>query len=345
MSSFLFSILASNFRRLSSPLKLSYAVTYRCNLRCAMCKIWEKNSRNELTVDDVRAFFHRPHGTHWVGLTGGEPFLRDDLPLLVDAILTSPSRISALHFATNGTLTERIVRLATDTTAQHRDLKLVFTVSIDGPPELHDKIRGRQNVWEDALHTYRLLKKIRNVKPQFGFTISHNNIARFKDTFLALKDAYPPLTFDDMTVNIFQRSSFYYDNQSMPPLAPGAVISEIRDILAMDKDRLSLNNFLRRRYLALYLVYLRTGKTPLKCQSFANTCFLDPYGNVLPCAVYNRKLTNIRESKLSINELWQLQETRQIHTDCAQGRCPSCWSPCDAYSAIGGSLIPAMIKR
>ena len=119
---------------------------------------------------------------------------------------------------------------------------------------------------------------------------------------------------------------------------------EIQKILAMDKDRLSLNNFLRRKYLKLYLQFLKTRKSPVKCQSFASTCFLDPYGNLFPCAVYNRKLLNIKETVLSLNEIWQLKEALRIHNECARNKCPSCWSPCDAYSAMGGSIIPTVFK-
>lgn len=346
MPHFINAIIASNFRRLNSPLKLSYAVTYRCNLKCAMCNIWNKApSAPELTPDDVGRFFHKPHNIYWIGLTGGEPFIREDLPAIVDAILSQQSSIAALHFATNGTLTERVEKLTRHIVTKYPKLKLVFTVSIDGPKDLHNTIRGRNNVWQDALKTYKILKSITNVKPQFGFTISHNNIGRFEETYRDLKDSYPALRFDDITVNIFQRSTFYYENQDMPPLDQDKLHTEINRILTLDREGLTMNNFLRRTYLKLYPAYARTGKSPVKCQSFANTCFIDPYGNLLPCAVYNRKLLNIKNTEHSLNSIWQLKAAKEIHAECAQNKCPSCWSPCDAYSAIGGSLLRSLASR
>ncbi len=345
MLKFIGSVAASNFKRLDSPFKVSCAVTYRCNLRCKMCNIWDKKDHpHELKAEDIGRLFQRPHNTHWLGITGGEPFLRTDLIDIVDAALTPSKTLNALHFATNGSFTERVENLVHTLKKRHKRLKLVFTLSIDGPEALHNNIRGIDGTWGRALATFKMLKKIPNVKPQFGFTLSHNNLDKFESTFLALGDIYPGLTFDDMNVNVFQRSSFYYENQAMPELDPVLLAQEIRKILAMDKDRLSLNNFLRRKYLALYLEFLKTRKSPLTCQSFASTCFIDPYGNLFPCAVYNRKLLNIRETDLSLKAIWKLKETIKIRHECAANKCPSCWSPCDAYSAIGGSIIQTVFK-
>ena len=332
--------------RLSSPFKLSYAVTYRCNLKCKMCNIWNKEHvQEELNPDDIGRLFSRPHKVYWLGITGGEPFLRGDLTELVDAALRPSPSLNALHFATNGTLTPRIEQLVHALRKKYKKLKIVFTLSVDGPPELHNRIRGAEDVWANMFRTFGMLKKIPGVKPQFGFTLSHENIDKFEDTFLAMRGAYPPLRFDDVTVNIFQRSSFYYENHGMAPLDNDEVARQIKKILAMDKDKLSLNNFLRRRYLQLYLKFLKTRKSPVRCQSLASTCFLDPYGNLFPCAVYNRKLLNIRETTLSLKEIWKLKDAKKIHKECTTNACPSCWSPCDAYSAIGGSIIQSMVKR
>jgi radical SAM protein with 4Fe4S-binding SPASM domain len=231
-----------------------------------------------------------------------------------------------------------------DVRKRHPTVKFVFNISIDGPSQLHNKIRGTDDVWAKALTSYKILKGMPFVKPQFGFTLSHGNIGQFENTFLALKDEYPPLRLDDITVNIFQRSSFYYDNQRMPALDPELLVKEIRKIIAMDKEGLSLNNLLRRKYLLFYLDYLKTKKSPLKCQAFSATCFLDPYGNLWPCAVYKRKLLNIRETDMGLKEIWKMNEAKQIAQECSSNKCPGCWSPCDANNAIAGSLLPALFK-
>jgi Fe-coproporphyrin III synthase len=338
-------VLAANFRRLSMPIKLSYAVTYRCNLKCSMCRIWDKElPASEIQPRDLDAFLKGSGGLYWFGITGGEPFLRDDVFEIAETALKNCPDLRAIHFATNGTMTHKIERFMQRLRAQNSRIQIVTTISIDGPPPLHDRIRGRAGVWNNALESFHLLKQFPNTKPQFGFTLSRDNLDQFENTIEALQNAYPALCFDDITVNIFQRSSFYYENQTMPPIKDEDLIRNINRIRKIDRGPLSMNTALRRLYLKHYLNYLKTKRPPLKCQSFSATAFLDPFGNLFPCAVYDRKLLNIQNTQKPLKDIWQLEDAATIHRECAKGQCPGCWSPCDAYSAIGGSLIPAIIK-
>lgn len=343
---FLKSILISNFSRLNFPLKVSYAVTYRCNLRCKMCNIWKKDSfHSELTTKEIYTFFKNANKFYWVGITGGEPFLRADLPEIMDIILGHCSRLSAVHFATNGQLTDKIVSLVKYIHKRNRKLQIVFTVSVDGPPLLHNEIRGKAGAWENAVNTFMLLKDMKSVKPQIGFTFSSHNLGRFEDTFISLREVYPAIRFDDININIFQKSSIYYENQDMQDFDHGKLLDEIKRILSMDKDSFSTNNFLRRKYLRLYPTYLRTKRYPLKCQALSSTCFLDPYGNLFPCLVYNKRLLNVKDIKKGLGLIWNEDYAKNLSFECSNNICPSCWSPCDAYSAIGGSLLESLFKR
>lgn len=340
---FLKSILISNFARLNFPLKVSYAVTYKCNLRCKMCNIWKKSpADNELTVKEIDNFFGRANKFYWVGITGGEPFLRPDLPEVMDAILTRCYRLSSVHFATNGQLTDRIISLVKYMHKKKSRLKILFTVSLDGPPWLHDEIRQKAGAWESAVNTFICLKGMPSVKAQIGFTFSSHNSGRFKEAFVSLKEAYPRLRFDDININIFQKSNFYYENQGMGDFEHSKLLDEVAGILNMDKDGFSVNNFLRRRYLSLYPKYARTKEYPIKCQALSSTCFLDPYGNLFPCPVYNKKLLNVKEMREGFESAWNGGAAKDLSRECANNQCPSCWSPCDAYSAIGGSLVKSL---
>lgn len=337
---FLKSVVISNFKRLSFPFKLSYAVTYRCNLRCSMCNIWKKNiTDGELSIKEVEDFFRKANRFSWVGITGGEAFLRPDLPEITDIVIKYCRSLDAIHFATNAQLKDNIIGVVERIRNKNKKIKIVFTISIDGPPNLHDKIRGKEGVWKKAVETFICLRKMRSVKAQIGFTLSSQNIGRFEDAFMALKDIYSPFRFDDITVNIFQKSGFYYENQNMLDLNPNKVRDEIVKIQKMDRDRFSINNFLRRRYLKLYIKYLDIKKCPLKCQALSSTCFLDPYGNLFPCAVYNKKLMNIRDMNEDLEAVWNSNYAKSLSHECSHNICPGCWSPCDAYSAIAGFLI------
>lgn len=295
-----------------------------------------------MTPEEIGRFFQKARRFSWVGITGGEPFLRDDIVDIVDAIVKHSPRLCTIHLATNGFLAERIREAAREITKRHKNLRLVFTVSIDGPSKLHNYIRGADNVWEKAVSTFCYLKGISNAKVQLGFTISQYNLGRFKETFEAIKDRYPRLRFDDINVNIFQKSGFCYDNQDMEDIDRRQLIGEINTILAMDNDNFSINNFLRRMYLMLYSLYSEHKKTPVKCKALSSTLFIAPDGGLFPCMVFNRRLINIKEMDRDFASFWNSSVVRRVSQECSRNICPLCWSPCDAYSSICGSLLKAV---
>lgn len=338
------SVAASNLVRLGHPLKVSLAVTYRCNLRCRMCNIWKRSGGDaELSVAGIDDFFRRADGFRWVGFTGGEPFLRDDLAQIADAAATRCRGLDAVHFNTNGQRREPVLAVLEGLRRRHPRLKTVLTVSVDGPPALHDEIRGRPGAWERAVATFVAVKGIPGVKAQVGYTISAHNLGRFGEALAALRGAWPALRFDDLNVNVFQTSGHYYGNQEMAAPDPAAIEREIAAVLALDRDGFSVNNFLRRRYLRLYRRFLATRRSPLRCQALSASCFVDPTGELYPCIVYRTALGNVGARADDFRTWWRSPAVRALHRDCAGGRCPGCWSPCDAFSAIGGSLLRAAL--
>ena len=210
---FLASVLKSNVTRLSHPFKISWAVTYGCNLRCGMCNIWKRpNDRTELTVDEAGDFFRKAGKFSWVGLTGGEPFLRRDIDAIADVVVRENRPLKAVHVNTNGQLPERVTSFAEGMRARHPRIKTVITVSLDGPPTVHDAIRGRPGAFDKAAETFKALKAVGGIKAQIGYTVVPANFGKFREALEALKEVYPDLRPDDVNVNVFQTSGVYYDN-------------------------------------------------------------------------------------------------------------------------------------
>ena len=110
------------------------SLNQRCNCRCAMCDIWQSRDREELLATDVarRLPEWRQLGVERAVLTGGEPLLaREVWPI---AALLHEAGIG-ITLLTTGLLLERdagpVARLVDD-----------VIVSLDGPPEVHDRIRN-----------------------------------------------------------------------------------------------------------------------------------------------------------------------------------------------------------
>ncbi len=112
-----------------SPVGASIKITNRCNLNCTHCG-WEKHPGDEISLSDWKNTTDRLYekGVSVVAVEGGEPTLRPDASEIVNYI-----RRKGLYciFITNGTR---------DFSGINPD---VFWISIDGPEEHHDRIRGK----------------------------------------------------------------------------------------------------------------------------------------------------------------------------------------------------------
>jgi molybdenum cofactor biosynthesis enzyme MoaA len=106
----------TGIRMQSNPRMISnFAVTYRCNNSCHICNIWKLESpeSEELTLGEIRSFLEENKdflkGIESVQITGGEPFLRMDLPEIASSMREYLPR-STLWIPTNGMDPEGIVR-------------------------------------------------------------------------------------------------------------------------------------------------------------------------------------------------------------------------------------------
>ncbi len=131
----------------NAPVYVQFYVTARCNLTCQQCNIIYANSDvRECTLDDVQRIadnFSRL-GVAIVLLTGGEPFVRQDLPEIIRAF---SSRGIHVRMQTNGLATEERIQAAI--AAGGRDI----SISLDSlwPGNQEDINGGFARSWHDAL--------------------------------------------------------------------------------------------------------------------------------------------------------------------------------------------------
>lgn len=114
------------------PLSVNWNITNRCNLRCQYCKTWSDNSE-ELTTNQIFSIIDalQKAGTQRTVFTGGEPLLRDDIGDIVDYAFQKG--ICSTIYSNGLLVSKKIDKL--------KNLK-AFRLSLDGPEEIHDFIRG-----------------------------------------------------------------------------------------------------------------------------------------------------------------------------------------------------------
>lgn len=333
--SLLKNIILANFKALSFPYKLTFAMTYKCNLRCRICNIWESPVGKELNVGEIEAIFSNLNNLGWLDLTGGEISLRNDMLEIVKAIIQSANKLLFFHISTNGQVTDKIVSM-TEKILEH-DLIPIVSISIDGPEEINDKLRGSDGASKRALETFRSLKKLSRGYYYLSCTISDYNIDYLED-FLAELKKISFFSFSDLHFNIFHRSRHYYKNQYVNGISR-LEFKNIKKYMFLNKKGNFIKKFFADRYAKGLKKYLNQNRYPVKCQALKSSCFIDPCGNVYPCAMYDRPIGNLRDNNYNLNNIWQGIGLTRVRNDIANKRCPGCWTPCEAYPAILGDLI------
>ena len=136
------------------PERIQFPVNDVCNAKCVMCNIWQKNKTYEISAQELAKILRDPlfSEVRGVGLNGGEPTLRRDLPELAETLIDSLPKLHSLSLITNGLhrkrAAENIRRLSE--TCRHRGIHLHVMVSLDGVGTLHDFVRGRNGNFINA---------------------------------------------------------------------------------------------------------------------------------------------------------------------------------------------------
>ncbi|MFC1863251.1 SynChlorMet cassette radical SAM/SPASM protein ScmE [Thermodesulfobacteriota bacterium] len=157
---------------LSAPMTIDIAITNRCNLRCTYCSHFSSpgDVDKELPGKDWMAFFKElnTYGVMAVSLQGGEPFIREDLYFIIDAIVSNRMRFNILS---NGTLITDKMAAFISSTGRCDSVQ----ISIDGSiPTTHDSFRGEGN-FSMAIQGLQFLKKF-NIPTDIRVTIHRQNV-------------------------------------------------------------------------------------------------------------------------------------------------------------------------
>ena len=333
--------LKSNFTRLDFPYKLTYATTYWCNYRCQTCNIWKMKPKDEMKLEEIRTFFKKAQHFLWVDLTGGEVSIRKDFVDICEAVVAGCPNLLLLHFPTNGYLTEQTVENVREISKIKAE-KLIITVSMDGDEVTNDRIRGVDGGWQRQMETFRQLRDIPGVQVVLGMTLSQSNVNHFPVAFQAVKNEFPALTYNDYHVNIIHESEHFFGNaeeglrKSVGKDDLSDAVEHYGKLRGLPKSPVSS---LERAYLKRVRNYLDTGKTPIRCQALSASCFVDPWGNVFPCTIYNKQIGSLRDSEYDLTWIWNSPEAEALQKEIWEYQCPQCWTPCEAYQSILGSMF------
>jgi MoaA/NifB/PqqE/SkfB family radical SAM enzyme len=138
-----------------------YEPTLLCNLHCSFCYVAdilnpEDWRQKELSLEELDRIFGEG-SVRSFNLTGGEPFVRKNLLEIFDLFRRKGMRCD--YITTNGTVITEDRGDALSELVASGFLKHI-SVSIDGPPEFHDEVRGQKGAFRKSAENILMLRRI-----------------------------------------------------------------------------------------------------------------------------------------------------------------------------------------
>lgn len=184
-----------------APGYLVFFVTPLCNCRCKMCfhtaVLDQASQREVLSLEEIERIARKWPGLHNLNLSGGEPFLREDLPELASLFY----RHSAARFitcTTNSSRPEQTEAMVRDLCERCPDAAIRIVQSLDGVGALHDSIRGREGLFEHVVELNGRLARLQSCHANLGVNVvtTLSSLNNKQDEEL-LDYVYDNLHFDD----------------------------------------------------------------------------------------------------------------------------------------------------
>jgi MoaA/NifB/PqqE/SkfB family radical SAM enzyme len=285
----------------AKPEALSMEVTRRCMGRCVMCNIWRTPATApELEAADWLRMLASPVLSELkeLDVTGGEPFLRNDIVELLLGIgrlkATRLKRLCSVAITTNGFLTDKILKDVTAVLAplEGAGVTLVFACGFDAVGAVHDRIRNYEGGWEKLDATIKRLAALRQKFPSLILgiktTVTSYNIDEL-DNVCNYADAHGLFTIISPYILTANR---YANLEGMERLALSA------DETAKLRRFYNTPRFRWNYYRDELLRFLDTGRMNKPCSAGFNYFFIRSTGEFFPCPIIDHLVGNVKETPL-----------------------------------------------
>lgn len=314
-----------------NPTNAIIAVTLNCNSHCVMCDIWKNKINNELLPVD---YLKLPSSLRDINITGGEPFLRNDLPEIIKNIKTACPK-SKIIINTNGFLPQTIKSQIKKIILI--DPKIGVRLSLDGWKDTHNKIRNYPNAFELVLNSLKVLKRAEVKNLGISFTIMDSNYAELLKIFEFTKKEKI-----ELSLTLASDSSIYFGDKKeyLRPKNQKAFNMAIKQITNKRLKEFKPKEWLRAWFDQSLLTYYLTKKRPFICDSFQNFFYLDSTGNVYTCHLKNWCLGNIKCHNFDM--VWSYAQNTCYWKKIK--KCNDCWMVCTAKTNIYHHIITVILQ-
>ena len=354
------------------PYQITLSVTTACQSLCKSCNIgleYQKNpasAKDDLTIDEIEKMFKSIGPVYFFNISGGEPYLRSDLPQIVE-LACKYLKPRVIHTPTNA-LTPGVIERKTREIMEiikKYDPSVPYTIkpSFDGYGTKHDELRGVKGNFDKLNDTYKRLKILQkdfpNLHVGLGTVISKNNLDVIKPTV----DYALSLEPDTYINEVAEERSEMFNTSSITPSAEE--YKKATDYFSQEVSKKIKNKSgLSRITQAFRLVYydltvdiLKTKSQVIPCYASTISAHINAKGQVWACSIlaYDKPMGDIRKAGYDFYKVWYSDQAEKVrksirNKECA---CPMANAayynmmlhPPSVFKAVKYFLFPNSYKR
>ena len=265
---------------------LVLAVTYQCNSCCQICNIWKSQKTFSCQPSDYE---NLPCDARNINISGGEPFLRADLPEIIRTIRYRCPK-AKIVISTNGFLPSIIKKRMTEIIRFKRDIGVA--ISLDGFGLVHEELRGVSGGFGLALETIRLLKELNIKDLKIAFTLNDKNINQLKRVYHLSKELDV-----EFSLAVCHNSSHYFQKENNNISKFDLIKKEISWLVEQELKGFSLRRWARAYFAQGLINFLKSKKRILPDYAGLSSLFIDPFGDIYPSNVWNFKMGKLQGTK------------------------------------------------
>jgi len=316
------------------PGDIAIELSTHCNLACKMCNVW-KRREEELGHDKILSLMEeaRALGATRFSACGTEPFTREDTP----EILAHAERIGFQEICviSNGVLLNKGQRLE----SLEKLRKLNIVISLDGPVEVHDDLRGK-GVYGKAVETLRELRR-REITCSISSVIMRQTIDRLAEII----DLAADLGIQVISMQPYERETAGLDNNhcqfEFRPEEEAAVDKKLRRLMTYaGQKKVRVYTASMMKFVPAYLARGIRRIPPMGCFVPSRLMIVDSAGECSPCfqmrnSMKHKSMGNVREKTLE--EIWHNDIHRELTTQALNRKCPGCLAGCsdvESFNAL-----------
>lgn len=299
------------------------SITNRCNLRCKMCQI-PLACNEEMTTEELKKLISDAFGLYpnSIIFSGGEPLVRGDIFELIAFV--NQHKINTC-LTSNGTLIDE--ETAKSLASSHVG---VVNISVEGPEEIHDYLRGKGN-FKKAINALQNLSRYK-IETTLATMVCRENY-RYLPFIMNLANQHKVTTVKFQPFNeIFllekeRKKDFLASDKDF-----GEINYSFEEAIALSKQyKITISPVRYLDNISRYLCGLPLTATNNYCLALRRSCPITPEGNVFLCWVLSDKVIgNVRENPLT--SIWNSAYHNQLREKAGAKACGGCLMSCYDYN-------------